>query len=57
MEHAGVCAGGRPSGVIREGRFLPRPEGLASHGGPEPCDDARKGGAEALVRGTCRRGY
>jgi hypothetical protein len=32
-------------------------EGLASHGGPEPCDDARKGGAEALVRGTCRRGY
>src|SRR5215472_9209775 len=55
MEHAGVCAGGRPSGVIREGRFLPRPEGLASHGGPEPCGGGRKGVVEALARGTCRQ--
>ncbi len=56
MGHAGFCAGGRPSGVIREGRFLPRPEGVASHGGPEPCGGARKGDAEALDRGSCRRG-
>lgn len=32
-------------------------EGVASHGGPEPCGAAREGDAEALARGTCRRGY
>ncbi len=32
-------------------------EGVASHGGPQPCGAARKSGAEALARGTCRRGY
>ena len=32
-------------------------EGVASHGGPGPCGGARKGAAEALDRGTCRRGY
>ncbi len=30
-------------------------EGLATHGGPEPCGGAREGVAEALDRGTCRR--
>jgi hypothetical protein len=30
-------------------------EGLASHGGPEPCGCARKGIAEALDRGASRR--
>ncbi len=49
MEHAGVCAGGRPSGVIREGRFLPRPEGVAIHGGPESCVGVREGVGEALT--------
>jgi hypothetical protein len=32
-------------------------EGVATHGGPEPCGGARKGDAEALDRGTCRPGY
>lgn len=32
-------------------------EGVASRGGPAPCGSARKGAAEALARGTCRRGY
>ncbi len=32
-------------------------EGIAIHGGPEPCGCAREGMSEALVRGTCRRGY
>jgi hypothetical protein len=32
-------------------------EGLASHGDPEPCGRAREDVAEALDRGTCRRGY
>src|SRR5215813_2727185 len=49
MEHAGVCAGGRPSGVIREGRFLPRLEGVAIHGGPESCVGVREGAGEALT--------
>ena len=49
MGHAGFCAGGRPSGVIREGRFLPRPEGLASHGGPESCVGGRKDVDEVLT--------
>ena len=31
-------------------------EGLATHGGPEPCGRVRKGTAEASARGTCRRG-
>jgi hypothetical protein len=30
-------------------------EGVATRGGPEPCDDARKDAAEALARGTCRQ--
>ncbi len=32
-------------------------EGVATHDGPEPCGRAREGAAEALDRGTCRRGY
>ena len=32
-------------------------EGVAIHGGPEPCGWARKDLSEALSRGTCRRGY
>jgi hypothetical protein len=31
-------------------------EGVAIHTGPESCADAREGGGEALVRGTCRLG-
>lgn len=32
-------------------------EGVAIHGGLEPCGGSREGVAEALVRGTCGRGY
>ena len=32
-------------------------EGVATHGGPEPCGSARKGRAEALDRGRCRLGH
>jgi hypothetical protein len=32
-------------------------EGLATHGGPEPCVDDPRGRGEALDRGTCRPGY
>ena len=32
-------------------------EGVAHHGGPEPCVGVREDGGEALVRGTCRQGY
>ena len=32
-------------------------EGLATHGGPEPCADDLRGRGEALDRGTCRPGY
>ena len=32
-------------------------EGLATHGGPEPCVDDLRGRGEALDRGTCRPGY
>ncbi len=32
-------------------------EGVATHGGPEPCASARKDRGEALDRGRCRLGY
>jgi hypothetical protein len=32
-------------------------EGVAHHGGPEPCVGVREDGGEALDRGTCRQGY
>src|ERR1035438_7275653 len=32
-------------------------EGLATHGGPEPCVDDPRGRGEALDRGTCRPGH
>ena len=32
-------------------------EGVATHGGPEPCGSASKGRDEALERGRCRLGY
>ena len=32
-------------------------EGVAHHGGPEPCVGVGEDGGEALVRGTCRQGY
>ncbi len=31
-------------------------EGVASHGGPEPCDDARESAAEALASGYVQAG-
>ena len=35
----------------------PYAEGVATHGGPEPCVGAREGAGEALDRGTRRPGY
>ena len=32
-------------------------EGLANHGGREPCAGAREGAGEASVAATCRPGY
>lgn len=58
----GVGGGGaippstRSTGMKEEMKEL-YTEGVASHGGPEPCGAAREGDAEALARGTCRRGY
>lgn len=40
---------------MKEGMREPYTEGVATHGGPEPCASARKGAGEALDRGTCRR--
>jgi hypothetical protein len=42
---------------MEKGMKEPYIEGVATHGGPEPCAGVRKADGEALDRGTCRPGY